>query len=202
MDKEHLKNIILAVAHQILSTCSQDQLENALAAFILGDPVTLKPYKPIHLDDYDFVAQKIKRALTYRPRRMAKSDPKPSQFQPSIFPDVFTLRVPLKMDISQLSNMERQILYHNLDKVLLMTVHQPNRSKNKCEAWARIGIPIRHLNADQKKFVKAEEDYITEKPNIFYKTEVFMAYFIFMPKIIGHSFKKHIQRDIFFGIPP
>ena len=199
IDRTELKNIILAVANQILTTCSDAQLENAVAAFMCGDPIRLQPHKPIDIQDYGFIAQRIERALTYRPKRRVK--PKPTN-KPSNFPNLFTVTVPMKMDVSKLSSMERQILYQNLDKMLLVTMHPPlKRTKESATMRAKIGIPVRHLWPEQKKAVGIKEDYIKEEAIEFYKDDVLVLSMIFVP-IMHHFYKTLLWKEGFFGIPP
>jgi len=201
IDRTELKNIILAVANQILTTCSDEQLENAVAAFMCGDPIRLKPHKPIDIQDYGFIAQRIEKALTYRPKRRPK--PKPEQ-KPSIYPNLFTVTVPMLMDTSQLSDIENQILRQNLDQVLLVTMHPPlDRKKRECVTMrARIGIAVRHLHFEQKQMIGVKEDYIEEKKRDFYKDESVNICMIFMPIMMHHFYKKLLWKEDFFGIPP
>ena len=202
IDRTELKNIILAVANQILTTCSDEQLENAITAFICGDPIRLKPHKPIDIQDYGFIAQRIERALTYRPKRRVKPKPSPEE-KSSDFPNLFTVTVPMEMDVSKLSDMERQILYQNLDKMLLVTMHPPlKRTKESAKMRARIGIAVRHLYPEQKEMMGAKEDYIKERSRDFYKDDIYIICTVFVPIVMHHFYKNLLWRNDFFGVPP
>ena len=199
IERNYLKNIILAAAHQILSTCSVEQLENAVAALTYGDPITLKPHKPVVLEDLDCLIHKITRAMAYRPRRMTK--PK-EEVKPSEFPNLFTVTVPMTMDTSKLSDMERQILCQNLDKVLIMTAHCPNRQiKGSVTMRARIGIPVRHLYPEQKQKIGIKEDYIQLQKRDFYKEDILALSMVFVP-ILHHFYETLCARIEYCGIPP
>ena len=201
MDRTKLKNIILAVAHHILSTCTEDQLENAIAALVCGDPITLKPHKAVVLEDYELLIQKITKALAYKPMRFKKKTVE--QEKPSHYPNLFTVTVPMEMDVSKLSNMERQILYQNLDKMLLVTIHPPfMRGDDTAKMRMRIGIPVQHLYPEQKAFINAKEDFMRQKPREFYKKDVAMACMIFMPMMLHHFYRPYLWQTDLYGVPP
>ena len=201
MDRIKLKNIILAVAHQILSTCTEEQLENAIIALTHGDPISLKPHKPVILEDYELLVQKMTKALAYKPICFKKK--KVEQEKPSNYPNLFTVTVPMEMDVSKLSNMERQILYQNLDKMLLVTMHPPfMRGNDTAKMLARIGIPVQHLYPEQKAFIDAKEDFIKQKPVEFYKKDVAMACLFFMPMMLHHFYRTYMWQTDLYGVPP
>ena len=200
MERQHLKNVILAMTNEILDDYSHEDLLDIIQKFEDGAGVQIVPEKPIDLDCCQVTVKKLMRVFNKPQSIKLAAKPLPKQ---TIFPNLFTVSVPIIMDTSKLSARENQILSQNLDEILLINCSRPCHANGLIRANAKIGIGVKHLTVDQKEFAQAKTDFITMQSTEFFKSHVQNAYLIFMPMMM-HVFYKNqmIQDQIWFSVPP
>ena len=203
MKRLRLKNTVIALLNDILYGYSEEDLQSLIDDLSSWFSENIRYGKPIHISDYDHIVKKLTKTLDMPPRKKAVKKPQEKKPKESIYPNIVTVNVPITMDVSKLSKMERSILCQHMDEMHLITYHQTSHHNGIIKTRAKIGIAVRHLWPEQKEYTNIKTDYITVQKPKFYKSYIQSAYMIYIPLFIMDICSKHIIKDhIYFNVPP